>query len=80
MAISSKIKNCKVRRKSGGRSDGGVISTGGQARSIDKVALEQRPRGSGGVALWVCLGNRTPGRGNSKCEGPEAGGERMESE
>lgn len=56
------------------------MSTGGQARSIDKVALEQRPRGSGGVALWVCLGNRTPGRGNSKCEGPEAGGERMESE
>lgn len=46
----------------------------------DKVTFEQRPRGIEGVAWWICPGNSTPDRGNSKFKGPEAGGKRMGTE
>lgn len=42
-----------------------------QSYSFKKIMVEQRPEGSKGANHAVILGQRTPGRENSKCKCPD---------
>ena len=59
----------------GGESRALGLKIVGRESLTEEVALEQRPEGRGGegvshMGLW---GKRGPGRGKSRCKGPEAG-------